>query len=73
MTPEEAIRRRKRRIDHLIGLVEGGVTLTQADWHRLDQLNRLEMMSVAQGAARETLDREQEADGVVSDVGNGAE
>jgi len=73
MTPEEAIRRREKRIDDLIDRVEGGGDMTPDDWRRLDQLNQLDMMSVSQGAVRETLDRENEADGVLRDVGERTE
>ena len=65
MTPEEIVKRREGRIDALIDRVEGGGRLTAEDWKRMDALNTLDMMSAATGGARELLEREAEADGVV--------
>ncbi len=65
MTPEQAVLRRESRIDELIDRVESGDMMSAQDWARLDQLNVLDLMSVEQGAARQILELENEADGVV--------
>jgi len=67
MTPEQVLKRREARIDALVERVEGGDQLTEADWHRLDQLNRLDMMSADAGGVCEILEMEAEADGVIAD------
>ena len=67
MTPEQAIARREQRIDALIEEVEAGRFLTQNDWRKIAQLNILDLMSVEQGAARQILESEREADGVDND------
>lgn len=63
MTPEQALSRREARIDKLIDRVEAGQLLTHSDLRQLDQLNFLDLLSVEQGAARQVLELEEEADG----------
>lgn len=65
MTPIEAITRRESRLDEIIDRVENGGEMTNADWRRMDLLNRLDLMSVEQGATREILESENVADGLL--------
>jgi hypothetical protein len=67
MTPEEIVRRREVRIDSLIDRVEGGGRLTVDDWQQLDELNTLDLMSAEAGGARELLELEAKADGILTE------
>jgi ribosome assembly protein YihI (activator of Der GTPase) len=68
MTPEQALERREKRIDALIDRVESGKLLSAEDWAQLGQLNTLDLMSVEQGAARQVLELENEADGMADGI-----
>jgi hypothetical protein len=67
MTPLQVLARRENRIDALIDRVESGQQMTDADWQQLDQLNILDLMSVNEGASRQILELENDADGVADD------